>query len=144
MNNKFRVIKIIDDTSLIVNAGIENDVSVNDVMEIYGESEPIFDPQTKENLGKFNVVKDRLKVTKVYEKMCICESPYVSTYFASINSIFTSTQRKLDVEPTDISGNGDKTIRIGNGAKLIKKENENTKNIENSGEDNLLEFKNEE
>ena len=28
MNNKFRVIKIIDDTSLIVNAGIENDVSV--------------------------------------------------------------------------------------------------------------------
>ena len=37
------------------------------------------------------------------------------------NPLFSSTQKKLDVEPTDISGKGDKTIRIGDNAILIKK-----------------------
>jgi len=47
MTNQFRVIKIIDDTSLIINAGSDNSVSVGDTMEIYGESDAIFDPQTR-------------------------------------------------------------------------------------------------
>lgn len=146
MTNQFRVIKIIDDTSLIINAGSDNSVSVGDIMEIYGESDTIFDPQTKENLGKIDIIKDHLKVTKVYEKMCVCETPHVSTYFTTIlsNSLFSSTQKKLDVEPTDISGSGDKTIRVGDSARLINKEDIETKNIDNSNEVNLLEDKGEE
>ena len=34
---------------------------------------------------------------------------------------YTSMMAMLDVEPTDISGTGDKTIRIGDNAILIKK-----------------------
>lgn len=146
MNNQFRVIKIIDDTSLIVNAGSDDSVFIDDIMEIYGESEAVFDPQTKENLGKIDIIKDHLKVTKVYEKMCVCETPHVSKYFTTIlsNSLFSSTQKKLDVEPTDISGSGDKTIRVGDSARLIKKETTETKNIDKPDEVNLLEDKSQE
>lgn len=123
MNNQFRVVKIIDDTSLIINGGSDNNVEVGDLMEIHGKSETIFDPLTKEDLGKFDIVKDKLTVAKVYEKMCICETTYVSTYLPTLlsNSIFSTKQKKMNVEPTDISGTGDKTIRIGDEAILIKK-----------------------
>ena len=49
MNNQFRVVKIIDDTSLIINGGSDNNVEVGDLMEIHGKSETIFDPLTKED-----------------------------------------------------------------------------------------------
>lgn len=122
MKKKFKVIKIIDDTTLVINAGSSNNAEIGDIMEIHGKSETIYDPETKENLGQIDIIKDSLKITKTYEKMCICESAFVSNYFSSIlnNSLFTSTQRKLDVEPTEISGTGDKTIRIGDEAILIK------------------------
>ena len=123
MSDKYRVVKIIDDTSLIINAGTDNSVEIGDVMEIHGKSETIFDPETKEDLGKIDIVKDSLKVTKVYEKMCVCETSYVSNYFSTLLSspLLASTQKKLDVEQTDISGTGDKTIRFGDNAILIKK-----------------------
>lgn len=123
MNNQFRVVKIIDDTSLIINGGSDNNVEVGDLMEIHGKSETIFDPLTKEDLGKFDIVKDKLTVAKVYEKMCICETTYVSTYLPTLlsNSLFSTKQKKMNVEPTDISGTSDKTIRIGDEAILIKK-----------------------
>ena len=142
MKKKFKVVKIINDTSLIVNGGSNDNVEVNDIMKIQGKSESIFDPDTKENLGKLDVIKDSLKVTKVYEKMCLCETAYVSTYFSALmtSPLFSSTQRKMDVEPTDISGTGDKTIRVGDDAILVKnksqqiidkKKNISSENIKN-------------
>lgn len=140
MKKKYKVIKIIDDTTLIINAGSVNDIEVGDEMEIHGKSENIYDPETNENLGKIDIIKDRLKITKVYEKMCICETSYVSNYFSSLlsNPLFASTQRKLDVEPTEISGTADKTIRIGDEAILIKKsqKNEIIEKIEEISEEN--------
>ena len=109
MKNNYRVIKILDDTSLIINAGSEDNIKINDIMEIYGESENIYDPLTNENLGKIEVIKDRLKVSKVYKKMCVCES-----------SLFNTKQRKMNVDPIDISGNDDKSIRIGDSTRIIK------------------------
>ncbi len=135
MNKDYRVIKIIDDTSLIVNAGTNDGVEKGDYMQISGKGSIIVDPETNEELGRLDVIKDKLNVTKVYEKMCICETSYTSTYFSAIlsNPLFTSTQKKLDVEPTDISGEGDKTIRIGDIARVIKQEKQ-IKQIENNHE----------
>ena len=80
---------------IIINTGKENNIEIVDIMEIHGESENIFDPDTKENLGKIDIIKDSLKVTKVYEKMCVCETSYVSTYFSTLlsNPLFSSTQK---------------------------------------------------
>ncbi len=122
MSNDFKVIKIINDTSLIVNGGSNNGISRGDMMQIIGKGETIIDPETKENLGNLEIVKARLNVTEVYEKMCVCETAYISEYMSSIfsNNIFGSKQKKLEIEPTEISGDGDKTIRIGDMAKHIK------------------------
>lgn len=122
MNNEYRVVRIIDDTALIVNAGTENEIEVGDIMEICGRGATIVDPETNIELGRLDNVKAKLNVTEVYDKMCVCETPYVSDYMSTFltSSIFRSTQKKLDVEPTDITGEGDKTIRIGDIAKHIK------------------------
>lgn len=122
MNDKFRVIRIIDDTSLVVNCGLEDGVKKGDKMQICGVGATIVDPETKEELGHLDIVKAKLNVSEVYEKMSVCETPYVSTYFSTLLStpLFNSTQEKMDVEPTEILGDGDKTIRVGDIAKLIK------------------------
>lgn len=137
MNKEFRVIKIIDDTSLIVNAGLEDGIESGDSMEICSRGADIIDPVTKEKLGKLEITKAKLNVSEVYDKMCICETVYVSNYFATLisNPLFSSTQKKLDVEPTEISGEGDKTIRIGDVAKHIKKEKQVEKTETKSEED---------
>ena len=124
MSRIFKVVKIINDTSLIVNGGSNDDIIKGDVMQISGKGEDIFDPETKENLGSLEIIKARLTVTDVYEKMCVCETTYISDYMSTLlsNNIFSSTQKKLTIEPTEISGlgAGDKTIRIGDIAKHIK------------------------
>lgn len=94
INDKFRIIRIIDDTSLVVNAGTENGVEKGDTMQICGVGATIVDPETKEELGRLDVVKAKLNVSEVYDKMCVCETPYVSTYFSTLLSsrLFSSTQ----------------------------------------------------
>lgn len=135
MNKEFKVIKIIDDKSLIVNAGSLNNVEKGDIMIIHGKSEPIFDLDTNENLGQINIMKARLKVSEVYDKMCLCEAPFVSSYLLSLttNSLFSSSQDVLNVDPTEVSGSGDKTIRLGDFAKLVKHQENNEK--DNTAED---------
>lgn len=130
MNNDYRVVKIIDDTSLIINAGAKDGVKKGDYMQISGKGPVIIDPVNNEPLGRLDIIKDKLIVTDIYEKMCVCETPYTSTYFSSVLSstpLLSSTQRKLNVDATDISGNGDKIIRIGDSAKLIKYEDKTKK-----------------
>lgn len=118
----FKVVRIIDDTALIVNGGKEDKIEKGDTMLIYSKGETIIDPETKENLGELKILKAKLNVTVIYDKMCICETPYVSSAFSAFasSSLFNATQKKLDVEPTDITGEGDKTIRIGDYAEHIK------------------------
>lgn len=132
MNDKFRVVRIIDDTSLVVNAGTENGVEKGDIMQICGVGATIVDPETKKELGCLDIVKAKLNVSEVYDKMCVCETPYVSTYFSNLlsSSLFSSKQEKMDVEPTEILGDGDKTIRIGDVAKHIKKQKTENKSEE--------------
>lgn len=125
MSKVFKVIKIIDDKSLIINAGSFDDVKVGDRFEIYCVGEPIFDPYTKENLGTLDTIKDQLTVKTVYEKMCICYHPPV--YHSSITYMNTSifskiTEEKgINIDPTEISGANfaSNVIKIGDCARYI-------------------------
>lgn len=119
MKKKFRVVKIIDDKSLIINGGVFDGVNEGDIVTIIGKSEPVVDPETRDVLGKINVIKAKLNVCDIYEKMSVCEAQYVSDLAASIiksNPLFATKQKALNVDPFDISGSGDKMIRIGDEA----------------------------
>ena len=124
MNEDFKVIKIIDNTSLVINGGSTNGIKVGDTFKIYGKGEKIIDPETKENLGQIDIVKATLIVSAVYEKMCVCESRFISNYMTSFmsNSLFSGQKQTLSVDPNEISGAGEKIIKIGDFARHYKKE----------------------
>lgn len=123
----FKVIKIIDEYTIVINAGSDY-VKENDKLEIYIPGSPIIDPDTKENLGTLDTIKAKLIVTNVYEKFCICTNARISktiSPLAQIALLSSSLQQeepqKLDVDPEQISGgynSEDLKIRIGD---LVKK-----------------------
>ena len=124
MNNEFRVVKIIRDTALIINGGSKDNINIGDKVVIYIKGEPINDPETNENLGPLTITKDILTVEEVYEKMSVCETGYITStpLLRSMSSMIGERkQRELNVEPIDISDGFDKTIRVGDLAKIERK-----------------------
>lgn len=68
----FKVVKIIDDHHLVVNAGATHDIKKGQRLVVYSPGDEVFDPDTKESLGTLDTVKCYLEVSDVFEKMCIC------------------------------------------------------------------------
>ncbi|MDU2208422.1 MAG: hypothetical protein E7E42_01915 [Veillonella sp.] len=74
MNKKIMIAKVIDDTNVVLNIGSNENVSINDRFLIYQIGEEIFDPDTKESLGNFEIVKGYGKVTHIQNTMCTLTS----------------------------------------------------------------------
>lgn len=68
------IAKVIDDTNVVLNIGSNENVSMNDRFLIYKIGEEIFDPDTKESLGNFEIVKGSGKVTHIQNTMCTLTS----------------------------------------------------------------------
>ena len=64
------IAKVIDDTNVVLNIGSNENISINDRFLIYKIGEEIFDPDTKELLGNFEIVKGYGKVTHIQNTMC--------------------------------------------------------------------------
>ena len=135
--DNYHVVQIIDDKTIVINAGTKDNVKVGDEFEIYFDGESIIDPITNENLGSYIIIKDCVKVTNVFDKISICKglivsSPMLNTMTA-ISNLLTSEYKSLDVDKTDISGYGNNTTKIKVGDKVRKKidlpiPNKSTKN----------------
>ena len=78
---KYRVIKIISDTEILVNVGKNQGIKLGDTLTIRGKDEEIIDPFSHESLGYLPVIKGQVKVGTVYEKMCICKPIQVFSNF---------------------------------------------------------------
>lgn len=101
---KYRVIKIISDTEILVNVGVSKGIKQGDILTIRGKDEEIIDPFSNESLGYLPVTKAQVKVDTVYEKMCICKPIQV----------FNFKLARLNVEiPFQINNEEDNVIRIG-------------------------------
>lgn len=75
MQKLFKVVKILDDYKLAINAGSEQNVSVGQKFLIFSLSdEEIIDPDTNQSLGFLEIVKGTGIVTHVQEKTCTLES----------------------------------------------------------------------
>ena len=68
------IAKVIDDTNVVLNIGSNENISINDRFLIYKIGEDIFDPDTKELLGNFEIVKGYGKVTHIQNTMCTLTS----------------------------------------------------------------------
>ena len=114
MEKTFRVIKIIDDKHLVINAGKNDKVNIGDIFEIYEIGDEVIDPETNESLGILTSTKAEVKVTSLYSKMAVCESnePYTAL---DTKSIILTTNKTLNVDISQISGgiSTDQEIKIG-------------------------------
>ena len=72
--NIFRVVHIIDQENIVINIGKNGDIKKGNRFLIYGIGDELFDPDTKQSLGKLEIVRGEGIVTHVQERMCIVQS----------------------------------------------------------------------
>lgn len=106
-NHVFRVVKIISDTEIVINAGTADGVDRSTQFEIFVPGKPIIDPETKETLGNLDLIKARLKAKDVFERMCVCVNADSVSFASSLSEgigVFAPHPKRLNVKATDISG----------------------------------------
>ena len=123
MTSNFRIVKIIDEYAVVVNAGSNSFIQENDTLEVYQPGQEVTDPETGESLGTLDFVKAKLRVTDVFPKMCVCENrERERKSIISIAQSFTYEEKlPLNVQTTDISGGYegiDRKIKVGD---LVRK-----------------------
>lgn len=122
MSEIFRVVKIISDYEIVVNAGSIHGIKKDDELEIFIPGEEITDPETGETLGTLDTIKANIIVKNVYEKMCVCVNSETITrsIFDPLQNLSRTERKKLNVDSTEISGglNPDRKIRVGD---LVRK-----------------------
>ncbi|BET16501.1 hypothetical protein HUN88_13235 [Bacillus amyloliquefaciens] len=140
----FQVIKIIDEYSIVINGGFNDDVSLGDKIEVFIEGEEVIDHfNDNKILGKLDFIKETLEVVESYPNFSVCkklitksvhhpsnlQKAISSTWAASSSSLksalsgFTETvteERKINVDEEQISGRvrGEKVIKLGDTVRI--------------------------
>lgn len=119
----FKIVKIVDNMSVIINGGAIHGIKINDIFRIYTQSDVVIDPETNEELGSFETTKATLKAFNVFEKMTICknalydslsqEAVNISLINVSLFNIY-GNHKPLNVDKKQITPLiHDNTIRVG-------------------------------
>lgn len=125
-SNEYRVVKILDSESIVINAGSENNVKIGEKFQIVGKGISVEDPETGESLGVLDNIKETVSVVKIFPKMCICshisEKSSVISIANTVSGFYSSGgkyKKILNVDKNQIfaDDNADKTIRIGDKVK---------------------------
>lgn len=85
-----KVAAIIDDTTLVLNVGLEHGVREGMAFLVFDAHAEVADPDSGEVLGNWEMVKARLVVTHVQERMCTAKEPVVAD-----DTMTTSSTRPL-------------------------------------------------
>ena len=121
----FKVIKIISDKRIVINAG-KNEVQTGDILRVIEKnSEEIVDPDTNEVLGTLDYIKATITVEYVYEHMSICKN-YETKTVNALDPFESLRQREvtspLNVNLSQITGGyniDNKLIEIGDLVELL-------------------------
>ena len=121
----FKVIKIISDKRIVINAG-KNEVQTGDILRVIEKnSEEIVDPDTNEVLGTLDYIKATITVEYVYEHMSICKN-YETKTVNALDPFETLRQCEvtspLNVNLSQITGGyniDNKLIEIGDLVELL-------------------------
>lgn len=131
-NKEFKIVKILDEYNVVINAGISQDIKQGDQFQILDkEGSEVVDPDTQEVIGTLDLIKATVRVTELHEKMCICSSqssikmnsPFLSGISSISDSFTVSEQEKLNVDLAQVTGGkrkSNKKIRLGDVARLLK------------------------
>ena len=104
----YKVIRIIDEKSVVLNCGAAHGVAIGDMFYILSKNtEKISDPETGEVLEEIQKYKAKIEVVVLYDKICIAQNARTTLLLSEAMSTAFSTRRRLDlnVDPTQITGN---------------------------------------
>lgn len=94
---QIKIIKILSEFKVIINAGEKDGVEKDDVFEIIDPEKRILeDPDTGEILDEFEGIKAKIIATDVKEKYTICEPP--KQYSGVLSATFASAAVKAFTE----------------------------------------------
>ena len=125
----YKVVKIIDDKQIVINAGADNNVVKGQKFEIYQPSVEVIDKDINQSLGTLDYVKARVSADTVLPKMSICKRfvtkmrPPILGY---MDDLYTKSKPvevadTLNIDPKDITGGFEsvnKQIKVGD---LVRK-----------------------
>ena len=109
MDNEFKVVRILDEYRIIINAGSQNGINEGDLFDIHGVIDNVYDPDSKELLGTIDGIKGKVKPIEIYEKMSVCRNSEM--VFPLQNALMNTTTlqmfipspKKLNVDKEQIS-----------------------------------------
>ena len=119
MEKTIKIVKIINEYQVVINAGSNDLIHDGQFLEVFVQGTPIFDPETGDDLGTLDYDKAKLHVINVFPRMSVCENRETET--TSLLSAFTTSLQRtevlpLDVDSKEISGGYegiDKKIHVG-------------------------------
>ena len=122
MSRMFRIVRILDVRTVIINAGSRDGVDDSSRFSVVGESENIIDNVTGEVLGTIEASRASLRPWDIMEKMTVCisdESIFDMTVL--LRGLANLTSAPLNVEASDISPlTFRRKIRVGDEVELMK------------------------
>ncbi len=125
----YRVIKILDDYSILINYGFNQVAKHGDDLRIYIPGEEIIDPVTGKNLGRLDKIKEIVTVSMPYENFSVCKkiSNKIIDVLNPLSAMFEksiTTQHKLNINESEYDSFTIKSkdpIVIGDIAHLLPK-----------------------
>lgn len=104
-NKIFKIVKIINEYKVVVNAGANHQIREDDCLEVFAPGEEIIDPDTNLSLGTLDLIKAKLRVVDVLPQMCICEDrDGYSERTISVDFLTYKRKNALNVDAREISG----------------------------------------
>ncbi|MEE6716150.1 hypothetical protein [Schleiferilactobacillus harbinensis] len=114
---EYKIAKIIDDHTIVINAGENKGIKENQKFQIIGKKgKEVKDPDTGESLGRLDELKGYVFATTIYPNMTIATSPArsamgltnsiagLTTGMTFQNPLLTSYHETLNVDPSQITG----------------------------------------
>jgi hypothetical protein len=102
----FRVVRILDEFSVVIDAGYDNGVKKDDLFQIYVPGETITDPNNPEEvLGTLDTIKATIKAVQVSPAITVCnnaEGPALMPELEKAFSAFRFPTRPLRIDPTQV------------------------------------------
>ena len=66
MNEVFKIVRIVNDRNIVINAGNDQGLKEGDILEVFVPGEEIIDIDTGESLGTLDIIKAKLEIKNVF------------------------------------------------------------------------------
>ncbi len=134
LKKDFKIAKIVDEYSIVINAGSSVGVNQGDIFEIFAPGLEILDPDTNEFLGYLDYIKGKVVAKTVFEKMSVCTNQDVaSSIIENFSTALEGKPAELNVDSMQISGGYEliqKKIRVGDYVRKVAETNNKKVNQE--------------